>query len=64
MMEKVKGRKSSAGTEPADAVATRLRAFYDSLIDEGTPDFLLDLLERLDAVEKAAQAREDKGLKG
>jgi hypothetical protein len=31
-----------------------LKTFYDGIVEEGTPDRLLDLLEKLDAAEKAA----------
>lgn len=38
----------------ADMITGRLREFYDSVIEEGTPDFLLSLLDQLETAEKAA----------
>jgi len=33
-------------------IAARLRGYYDSIIEEGTPPAFLDLLERLDNAER------------
>ncbi|MCJ7993828.1 hypothetical protein J5N58_04275 [Rhizobium cremeum] len=33
-------------------IASRLRSYYDSIIEEGTPPQFLDLLERLDQAER------------
>lgn len=33
-------------------IAQRLRGYYDSIIEEGTPPAFLDLLERLDKAER------------
>ncbi|MGX5664431.1 NepR family anti-sigma factor [Rhizobium daejeonense] len=33
-------------------IASKLRSYYDSIIDEGTPPHFLDLLERLDEAER------------
>lgn len=41
-------RKQDANT----MIAQRLRGYYDSIIDEGTPPAFLDLLERLDKAER------------
>jgi hypothetical protein len=32
-------------------IASKLRGYYDSIIEEGTPSHLLDLLERLQEAE-------------
>ncbi len=45
----------AAGSRKQDAnamIAQRLRGYYDSIIDEGTPPAFLDLLERLDKAER------------
>ena len=42
-----------------DMIETSLRSFYDSILEQGTPDRLIGLLEKLDAAEKAA-AKKDK----
>ncbi|WP_147181157.1 MULTISPECIES: NepR family anti-sigma factor [Alphaproteobacteria] len=34
------------------AIAARLRGYYDSIVEEGTPPAFLDLLERLDKAER------------
>lgn len=36
-------------------IATKLRDYYDSIIEEGTPPHLLDLLERLHEAETKAK---------
>lgn len=38
-------------------ISNKLRRLYDEVVDEGTPDRLLDLLERLEAAERAAAAK-------
>ena len=35
-------------------IASKLRQFYDNVAAEGTPEALLDLLERLDEAERRA----------
>jgi hypothetical protein len=37
-----------------DVISTQLRGFYDSVMDEGTPDHILNLLERLEEAERKA----------
>ncbi|MGF0539477.1 NepR family anti-sigma factor [Agrobacterium sp. ES01] len=51
------GKKNSDPNKPVDLIASKLRNFYDSVTDEGTPDFLLNLLDRLDAAENAAKSK-------
>lgn len=40
---------------PDSAVTRNLRVLYESVCQEGIPDRFLDLLERLDAAERAAE---------
>ena len=41
-----------AGRNPNAQIATKLRALYQSVQEEAIPDRFLDLLEKLDAVER------------
>ena len=45
--------QSDDGLGPNTDIGNRLRAFYGAVQDEGVPDNLLDLLERLDGAEQA-----------
>ncbi|MCL6705851.1 hypothetical protein M8R20_02450 [Pseudomonas sp. R2.Fl] len=36
-------------------ISSKLRRLYDDVVEEGTPDRLLDLLEKLEAAERAAE---------
>ncbi|MBP1851440.1 NepR family anti-sigma factor [Rhizobium halophytocola] len=50
----------SAIVEPGNGdqmIASTLKRFYDGLVDEGTPDGLMDLLERLDEAERKASPK-------
>lgn len=38
-------------------IASKLRGYYDSIIDEGTPSHLLELLEKLHDAEAEAKSR-------
>lgn len=42
--------------EQQTQITKKLREYYDSVQDEGIPDRFLDLLEKLDEAEKAANA--------
>ncbi|MGV1832384.1 NepR family anti-sigma factor [Agrobacterium vitis] len=56
-----KSVKAPAKQSQANAmIAARLKTYYDELVEEGTPDQFLDLLERLDAAEQAAKSKSDK----
>lgn len=33
-------------------ISSKLRSYYDSIVEEGTPDHILDLLQRLDEAEQ------------
>lgn len=56
--EKMKDRKartnrSDTTRELSNAlIASKLRGYYDSIVEEGTPKHFLDLLERLDDAER------------
>ena len=41
---------------PNAQIATKLRALYLSIQEEASPDRVLDLLEKLDAVERRSKA--------
>lgn len=45
-------RRGTDGLGPNSDIGMRLRALYGAVQDEGIPDKLLDLLERLDEAEK------------
>ncbi|MDZ7873780.1 MAG: NepR family anti-sigma factor [Rhizobium sp.] len=38
-------------------IASKLRGYYESIVEEGTPSHLLDLLERLHVAEAEAKSR-------
>lgn len=45
--------RADDGLGPTTDIGSRLRALYGAVQDEGVPDQLLDLLEKLDSAEKA-----------
>ncbi|MHA6297262.1 NepR family anti-sigma factor [Devosia sp. CAU 1758] len=45
--------RADDGLGPTTDIGSRLRALYGAVQDEGVPDQLLDLLEKLDGAEKA-----------
>ncbi len=49
-----RGRKPSGSRrENANAlIGSKLRTYYDAIVEEGTPDHLIDLLQRLDEAER------------
>ncbi|UJW74792.1 NepR family anti-sigma factor [Rhizobium sp. SL42] len=49
-----KGQNSNAQNSNA-LIASKLRGYYDTIIDEGTPSHLIDLLERLHEAEIKAK---------
>lgn len=49
---KVQFGQSDEGLGPNSDIGARLRALYGAVQDEGIPDKLLDLLEKLDEVER------------
>ena len=44
--------RADDGLGPTTDIGSRLRALYGAVQDEGVPEQLLDLLERLDTAEK------------
>ena len=49
---RTQGARSEDGLGPNTDIGARLRALYGSVQDEGVPDQLLDLLEKLDNAEQ------------
>lgn len=47
------GKTKPADPQPSDHISRMLRSMYGSIESEGIPDRFLDLLEKLDAAEKA-----------
>lgn len=47
--------RADDGLGPTSDIGSRLRALYGAVQEEGVPDQLLDLLEKLDSAEKAQQ---------
>ena len=48
--------RAEDGLGPNSDIGSRLRALYGAVQDEGVPEQLLDLLEKLDAAEQAQGA--------
>jgi hypothetical protein len=55
--------RADDGLGPTTDIGSRLRALYGAVQDEGVPEQLLDLLERLDTAEKA-QGQKSSGRDG
>ncbi|TPP06629.1 NepR family anti-sigma factor [Rhizobium glycinendophyticum] len=53
--EKSKTRSDTQRQNANALIATKLRGYYDGIIEEGTPTHLLDLLERLQEAEIKAK---------
>lgn len=49
--------RADDGLGPNTDIGNRLRALYGAVQDEGVPEQLLDLLEKLDSAEQAQQAK-------
>lgn len=49
------------GLGPTSDIGSRLRALYGAVQEEGVPDQLLDLLEKLDNAEQAQTKRTSQG---
>lgn len=54
---RMQAERADDGLGPTSDIGSRLRALYGAVQDEGVPDQLLDLLEKLD---NAEQAQSDK----
>lgn len=52
--EKSKSRSEAQRQNANALIASKLRGYYDGIIEEGTPDHLLELLERLQEAENKA----------
>lgn len=51
-------RRTDDGLGPNSDIGAKLRAFYGAVQDQPIPDKFLDLLEKLDEVERAARRKE------
>lgn len=49
--------RADDGLGPNTDIGARLRALYGAVQDEGVPDQLLDLLEKLDSAEQTQKAK-------
>lgn len=49
--------RADDGLGPNTDIGARLRALYGAVQDEGVPDQLLDLLEKLDSAEQVHKAK-------
>ncbi|WP_375599879.1 NepR family anti-sigma factor [Devosia sp. Naph2] len=49
--------RAEDGLGPTSDIGSRLRALYGAVQDEGVPDQLLDLLEKLDSAESAQSGK-------
>ncbi len=49
------------GLGPTSDIGSRLRALYGAVQEEGVPDQLLDLLERLDTAERTQAKQTSRG---
>jgi len=49
--------RADDGLGPNTDIGARLRALYGAVQDEGVPDQLLDLLEKLDNAERAQKSK-------
>ena len=54
---RVQAGRAEDGLGPNTDIGARLRALYGAVQEEGVPDQLLDLLERLDSAEQAHKAK-------
>ena len=55
---RVQAGRADDGLGPNTDIGARLRALYGSVQDEGVPENLLDLLEKLDSAEQAQKAKD------
>ena len=51
-------RRADDGLGPTSDIGAKLRAFYGAVQDQPIPDKFLDLLEKLDAVERASKKKD------
>jgi hypothetical protein len=50
-------RRTDDGLGPTSDIGAKLRAYYGAVQDQPIPDKLLDLLEKLDEVERATASK-------
>ena len=55
---RIQAARADDGLGPNTDIGARLRALYGSVQDEGVPEQLLDLLEKLDSAEQAQKAND------
>jgi len=55
---RVQTGQTDDGLGPNTDIGSRLRALYGSVQDEGVPDQLLDLLEKLDSAEQSQKSKD------
>lgn len=55
---RVQAGRADDGLGPNTDIGSRLRALYGSVQDEGVPENLLDLLEKLDSAEQAHKSKD------
>ncbi|WP_180966811.1 NepR family anti-sigma factor [Cohaesibacter celericrescens] len=51
---------NAGGLDPNDAISQKLKALYSQAEQQAIPDRFLDLLEKLDEVERASKPSEEK----
>ena len=54
---RMQAARADDGLGPNTDIGARLRALYGAVQDEGGPEQLLDLLEKLDSAEQAQKAK-------
>ena len=54
--ENPKAKNGSKRPDGHALIASTLRGYYESIVEEGTPDQILDLLHRLDEAERQSKA--------
>lgn len=54
----IAGKADPASDLPTDGIATKLRELYDEIENQGIPDNLVHLLDKLDQAEKAQSANQ------
>ena len=54
---RMQAARADDGLGPNTDIGARLRALYGAVQDEGVPEQLLDLLEKLDNAEQAQKAK-------
>ena len=55
---RIQAGRADDGLGPNTDIGARLRALYGSVQDEGVPEQLLDLLEKLDNAEQAQKSKD------